>query len=71
MKESIYNHYIEQGNIVVLYNALSDSSLLFQKEIYDNLRDLEIFKNNYPKQYEILQYSGFIIDDDTMKGNYI
>ncbi len=68
MRESYYNYYVPQGNIVLLYNSLSKGYLALKKTVFDSVfieekMDIDKLKNNYLYVYDSLLENGFLIED--------
>ena len=68
MKESLYNHFIDNGDTVVCFNAYKNSYMLISKVLYT---EFEIYKKNVEKLisidknfYNALIDNGFIIEED-------
>lgn len=69
MKESYYNHYIDQKKIILFYNSLSDAYLALDKKtsdkfIINNKLSLSLLSNNFPNIFTSFKDNGFIVDKD-------
>lgn len=68
VKESFYNHYVNEECGVLLYNALHDSYLVVSRSFYEQFNsskdNLYVLKISNEKLYETLEMNGFIVDDD-------
>jgi len=68
MKESIYNHIIDNGENFILYNALSDEAAVITKELYNiyesRHRNPDDLKTAYPDFYDYLVKAGIIVAED-------
>lgn len=65
-KKSFYNNYVEVGNGILLFNALSRAYVLLKPSLFAKFdsEDLESFKQEYPKQYQALEENGIIVDEN-------
>ena len=74
MKVNYYNHFIKQPNSVIFFNALTDSYIILKENIFTdfdaNKNNLQIFQQNFPKQYDVLCKNGFIVEDDFDEKEY-
>ncbi len=68
MKTSFYNHYIPQGNLVLLYNALTSGYIVMKKEIFDIVFDgdsfnVNLLESNYLNTFKSLVDNGFLVSN--------
>ncbi len=69
MKSSYYNHYVYQGNIVLLYNSLSGGYMVIKKQIFESIYDGETLiikklKISHPETYKTLINNGFLVPEN-------
>ena len=65
MKQSIFNHFIEEDKCVLCYNGWSDAQVLISHKCYQMLKnnDIECLQERYAQVYDTLCNSGFLIDE--------
>ena len=73
MKYSLYNHFVEFGDIVLCFNAYCFSKLIIGKNAYHNYLnhkgDIEGLRINNPQLYKILETNGFIVANEIDEQN--
>lgn len=68
MKESIYNHFIENGNSIICFNAYKDSYMVMGKSLFKEFNmlrnDLYSLEKSNEKLFKVLKDNGIIIPDN-------
>ncbi|MGP1446350.1 MAG: radical SAM protein [Candidatus Limimorpha sp.] len=65
-KQSIYNIWVEEGDIHILYNSFSDRNIIFRKDEVENIKyyldHTSEFEEVYPDLFRKIERLGFICD---------
>jgi uncharacterized protein len=74
-KLSAYNFFIEEGNKIICFNAISRFIFALNKTEFDflqkSVKNLSLFQQQYPSYFSLLKNKHFIVEKNLNEYNYI